>query len=83
MNYDVSKEILAVNNLVFDGCQELPIDIDFSLPDYCPDMQRILKCVVKPDISSRSISGDRLTIDGNASIHIIYIDADKNSVRCC
>ena len=60
MNYDVSKESIPVRVLDFEGCQEIPIDLDFSLPDYCPDIQRILKCHVCPNITARNISGDRL-----------------------
>lgn len=83
MNYDVSRDNLSVRNLEFDGCQEIPVDIDFSLPDYCPDIQRILKCQVCPNITARNISGDRLNIEGTACIRIIYLDADNMRVRCC
>lgn len=83
MNYDISRENLFVSKLIFDGCQELPVDLDFSLPDYCPDIQRILKCNVSPKITTRNISGDRLNIDGSVSVRLIYLDADKKSVRCC
>lgn len=83
MNYDVSSEKLSVGKLVFEGCKEVPIDLDFSLPDYCPDVQKILKCRVFPNINSRSISGDRLNIDGEANIRVIYIDAENNQIRCC
>lgn len=83
MNYDVSSEKLSVGKLVFEGCKEVPIDLDFSLPDYCPDVQKILKCRVFPNISSRSISGDRLNIDGEANIRVIYLEAENNQIRCC
>lgn len=83
MNYDVSSEKLSADKLVFEGCREVPIDLDFSLPDYCPDVQKILKCRVFPNINSRSISGDRLNIDGAADIRVIYLDAENNHIRCC
>ena len=83
MNYDVSKESIPVRVLDFEGCQEIPIDLDFSLPDYCPDIQRILKCQVCPNITTRNISGDRLNIEGSANIRLIYLDADNMSIRCC
>lgn len=83
MNYDVNKDTVFVKKLAFDGCQEIPVDLDFSLPDYCPDIQRILKCGIHPKVSTRNISGDRLNIDGNIDIKIIYVDSDKKSVRCC
>lgn len=83
MNYDVSRETLSVKDLVFEGCKEIPLDLDFSLPDYCPDIQRVLKCRVCPDITSRNISGDRLNIEGTAKIRVIYSDAENNKIRCC
>lgn len=83
MNYDVNKENLSVLNTVFDGCKEIPIDIDFTLPDYCPDIQKILKCAVKPGINFRNISGDQINIEGNAEIKIIYIDSDSSKLRFC
>lgn len=82
MNYEVNSENLFVKDLIFDDCQEVPIDLDFGLPDYCPDIQRILKCIIKPKISSRNILGDRLNIDGNMQIKVMYIDSEKKSLRC-
>ena len=29
---------------VFDGSFEVPIDTEYNLPDYCPDIQKVLKC---------------------------------------
>ncbi|MBQ3092683.1 MAG: DUF3794 domain-containing protein [Clostridia bacterium] len=83
MNYDITKEILSVRDLVYDGTKEVPIDLDFSLPDYCPDIQKILKCRVSPEIFSRNISGDRLNIEGSAKIRVLYINCDNNNIRSC
>ena len=80
MDYHVTKEALAVCETVFDGVQEQPVDLDFTLPDYCPDIQRILKCQVYPRIHSRSISGDRLEIEGNVTVKLLYLDEDRG---CC
>ena len=46
MDCKLSRGLLPTQELVFDGCEEKPVDLDFSLPDYCPDIQRILKCRV-------------------------------------
>lgn len=83
MDYDLSKKALSVSETVFEGSLEQPIDLDFSLPDYCPDIQRILKCRVYPKIYTRNISGDRLDVEGAAEVKIMYLDAIKKSVRCC
>lgn len=83
MNYDVNNENISVRNPEFEGCHEIPLDIDFSLPDYCPDIQRILKCHVCPNVTVRNISGDRLNIEGVANIRVIYSDAENMKIRCC
>lgn len=82
MDYSMNKEELAVVQTIFDACQEQPIDLNFSLPDYCPDIQRILKCQVYPQIDSRVITGDRLDIDGTFCVKILYLDAEKMCVHC-
>lgn len=83
MNYDVSKSSLSEKKLCFEGCKEIPLDIDFTLPDYCPDVQKILKCLIKPNINSRNISGGQINVEGTAQIKILYIDADAQILRCC
>lgn len=78
----LNREVLSANEAVYDGCQEQPIDLDISLPDYCPDIQRILKCQVLPSISSRSVSGDRLEVEGTCTVRIYYLDAGGTNVHC-
>jgi hypothetical protein len=82
MDYMLERERIAVGEVIFDGCQEQPVDIDINLPDYCPDIQRILKCQIYPKISSRSITGDRLMLDGSYTVKIFYLDPDGTCVRC-
>lgn len=82
MDYTLLKKAVSVKEIVFDGCAEQPVDLDLTLPDYCPDILRILKCRVTPKILTKSISGDRLEIEGTAEIKILYIDSIKKSVRC-
>ena len=35
---------------IFDGVQECPVDTEYTLPDYCADIQKILKCIVTPEV---------------------------------
>lgn len=83
MDYSMDKQTLSVKETIFDGCQEQSVDLDFALPDYCPDIQRILKCQVCPKIQSKSISADKLDVDGIVVIKLLYIDAVKMAIRCC
>ena len=66
---------------IFDGVQECPVDTEYTLPDYCADIQKILKCIVTPEVTSVSAAGDSLTIDGCTSMHVLYLDAKGGCVR--
>lgn len=83
MEYLLKKENCSVCETVFDGTSEQPVDLDFSLPDYCPDIERILKCRICPSVTSKNISGDRLDVDGVAVIKLFYLDSKKQAIRCC
>ena len=83
MDYMLNREALAAGEVLYDGCQEQPVDLDISLPDYCPDIQRILKCQVYPRITGRNIMGDRLELEGTYSVKVFYLDAGGTALRCC
>ncbi len=83
MDYIFGKKSVPVREAVFDGCFEQPIDLDFTLPDYCPSIEKILKCRVSPKIHSKSLSGDRLTIEGAVTVCVLYIDEEKRTLRSC
>ena len=83
MEYRLQKESCHVSESVLEATKEMPIDLDLSLPDYCPDIEKILKCRVSPQISGRSLSGDMLELEGNALISLYYLDAKKQAIRLC
>ncbi len=83
MEYSVSRGEIGINEIVLDTSSEQPIDIDFILPDYCPDIQKILKCCVNPNINIRNMSGDRLDVEGMIFIKLLYLDSSKTTVRFC
>ncbi len=63
-------------NIFCDTCEQ-PIDVDFTLPDYCPDISKIFKCRACARITSKSISGKNVTVDGNVIITLLYCDKDN------
>lgn len=82
MDYKLIHQTVSLNQTVFDNSVEQSIDCDLTLPDYCPVIQRILKCNVTPQINSYQMVGDRLTIDGFTLIRLFYTDENNKSVRC-
>lgn len=82
MNYAVKTDRICTPGLIYQDVSEQTVDTDIKLPDYCPDIQKILKCRIEPQIDTRCIAGDGLTIEGTSIIRVIYIDAVKGAVRC-
>ena len=60
---------------------EEPVDVDLTLPDYCPDIEKILKCTLSPQIFSRNISGGVLEIEGASVIKVMYVDSVRKTLR--
>ena len=83
MDLKVMNKGIAVCETLFDDFDERPVDCDFVLPDYCPDIAAVLKCTLKPVVQSKQLSGDRLIADGVALIRVMYLDEGRKCVRCC
>lgn len=81
MELKLKKEIFKISELLFENTSEQSVDGDITLPDYCPDIKRILKCMVTPCVISEQCVGDRITIDANAFVQVIYVD-DNNNIFC-
>ena len=65
----------------FDGFDERPVDCDFMLPDYLPDITAVLKCMMKPVVQSHQISGDRVMADGTVYLQLLYLDEERRCVH--
>ncbi len=76
----ICKRIGTVATL-FDDFDERPVDCDFVLPDYLPDITAVLKCTMKPLVQSRRISGDRVTVDGTVYLQLLYLDEERRCVH--
>lgn len=74
MELMVNKEAVTINEVVYDGCVQQPVSCDLMLPDYCPDILRVLRCDIEPRVMSRQVMGEKLVIDGAACVQILYID---------
>ncbi len=69
----LNEKIGYIKRLYENTCEQT-VDCDISLPDYCPDISKIISCRISPNVISTKLSGDRLCIDGEAPVRIIYSD---------
>ncbi|MBQ1554231.1 MAG: DUF3794 domain-containing protein [Clostridia bacterium] len=83
MECKATGESVFAKEVLLEGNCEQAVDVDFTLPDYCPDIGRLLKCRLEPMITSREVSSDALTVEGSARVSIIYLDDRDKKIRCC
>ena len=60
---------------------EQSVEKDFVLPDYCPDIFRILKCRVYPRIISQSVNGDKAALELEALIKVLYLSENSGKIN--
>ena len=77
MEQKILKTDVFANEIIYSASCEQAIDVDFTLPDYCPDILKIFKCQSVPRISAKSINGKNIKIDGVVTITLIYADSDQ------
>lgn len=82
MEYNLTKQTAAICEVFLDTVNEQIVDTDISLPDYCPDIEKILKCTLKTNIYTRHISGGQLTVDGVSVVRVLYCDSVRHNLRC-
>lgn len=80
MELNLQRQSITINEIVYDGFVEQPVECDALLPDYCPDIVKILKCAVTTHIGSTTVTAERLTVEGHASAHVYYC-SDQGAVR--
>jgi len=76
MEFQHTTQAVGSLETVYDGKLEQAVDGDITLPEYCPDIQRILKTTVEPSVHSAQAAGERVTVEGAARVHVLYAAED-------
>jgi LysM repeat protein len=82
MDLSVKRDTVRINEPVFENTADHPVECDILLPDYCPDIARILKAEASAVVDSKTLETDRLAVGGNLCVKIIYVPDDSSSIRC-
>ncbi len=82
MELRLDKEPVFLSETVFDGQNEQGVELDYILPDYYPDIFKILKCTITPGIVSYSLSGSQLFYDAAALVRVMYISEESGEIHC-
>ena len=70
--FNTDSQKLGFIDNVCDTSAEQSFDAEINLPDYCPEIQRVLKCSLTPNVVSVQHSNGRITVDVNAKLNLIY-----------
>lgn len=79
MECNVTKQAVSVNETVYDGTVEQSLECDIVLPDYCPDIVKILKCELSCTVTSAQPDGQVLQLEGLAVARVLYLSDDNPS----
>lgn len=81
MDLKISKETVPASVSVYSGIQEQNIELDYILPDYYPDIFRLVRCETIPVITDWTVSGNRLSYGLRCDIRILYCGEGDSVIR--
>lgn len=81
MELKLTKEEISTKKAVFNAVQEQAVELDYVLPDYYPEIHKIIKCTAEPYISSRSISDTTLSYEITLILKILYCSENSTKVN--
>lgn len=82
MELKLNRETVPAAELIYDGIQEQSIELDYILPDYYPDIFRLIRCEVMPAVTGWSIVGNRLSYELRCDIRILYCSEEGSLLQC-
>lgn len=81
MDFTVKKDSIYGCDSRSVSSAEHTVDCDITLPEYMPDVVRVLRCTLSPSVASQQISGDRITAECDCTASVIYI-CEQGKVHC-
>lgn len=77
-----TNEILIPKKL-FGAKIDKDLEFDTPIPDYCPDIARLVKVDCTPFTEACTVEDGRVTVRGKAVYDVLYETDYKNRLRCC
>lgn len=78
MELTFSKQPVLLSELILDTDLEQAVECDLLLPDYCPDILKILRCEAQTNVTSAQVSGGKLNIGATSTVRVFYLGEGGN-----
>lgn len=82
MEFRINRESVSVQETLYHGTQEQSVELDYLLPDYYPDLFKLLSCTLTPSVLQFHITGDKLTYELRTEICIWYCSEHSSVIQC-
>lgn len=79
----VTTNEILIPKKIFSSRIDKDLEFDSALPEYCPDIARIVKVDCTPFTESCDCADGKATVKGKAVYDILYETDYKNRLRCC
>ncbi len=79
----ISTYELSIPKRIISPKVDKDLESDYPIPEYCPDIARIIKVDCTPFAESCSISDGQVTVTGKAVCDLLYETDYKSRLRCC
>lgn len=65
---------------IFNETKEHTLEQELTLPDYYPEIGRVISCSVYPETEDVTLSTDKLSVSGRAQILLVYAGEENETV---
>lgn len=82
MDFKINRETVSAAECIHEGVQEQGVELDYILPDYYPDIFKLVRCEVVPVVTDYTVNGDKLSYELRCDIRILYCSEEGAVLQC-
>ncbi|MBQ8687711.1 MAG: DUF3794 domain-containing protein [Ruminococcus sp.] len=82
MECKMNREQIPVTETIFDEAQEQSVTLDYVLPDYDPEIFRVICCELLPTVTHYQYTPGRLSYELRAELRVLYCGAGNKALQC-
>lgn len=81
MSFRLERETIMTGEEILAKNCEQSVELDYILPDYYPDIFRLVKCTLNPCVVSQNISGDKVIFELSVEITVWYCGENSKALQ--